>query len=293
MATNVTYKNNSLTSFNSGTKVLKTAGKYMEDDVTITTSAGSAGTPTATKGSVSNHSVTVTPSVTNTTGYITGGTKTGTGVTITASELVSGTKSITQNGTGIDVVNYASVDVSVASMLEVRMTVGGSDPNITLTPNKTFAEAKSVLDAGGELRILDSNENALEGTYQYYPSTNPPKIWLSYYRINPNLDGHSYVYYYNWTSTGVAFIALEEMIGASNEFVITFTKDTNDDWTPDCTFDDAYEAFEAGKTVVGTTGNSNDGVVFEYDSNNSIIHYTILQNYSGVDGNGIGAVTYE
>ena len=74
---------------------------------------GTAGTPTATKGTVSNHTINVTPSVTNTTGYITGGTKTGTAVSVSASELVSGTKTISANGTGIDVTNYASVDVSL------------------------------------------------------------------------------------------------------------------------------------------------------------------------------------
>lgn len=78
-----------------------------------TVTAGTAGTPTATKGTVSNHSVTVTPSVTNTTGYITGGTITGTGVSVSASELVSGTLSITDNGTA-DVTNYANIDVNVA-----------------------------------------------------------------------------------------------------------------------------------------------------------------------------------
>lgn len=77
-----------------------------------TVTAGTAGTPTATKGTVSNHSVTVTPSVTNTTGYITGGTITGTGVSVSASELVSGTLSVTDNGTA-DVTNYANVDVNV------------------------------------------------------------------------------------------------------------------------------------------------------------------------------------
>ena len=41
--------------------------------------AGSAGTPTAAKSAVNNHALTVTPSVTNTAGYISGGTKTGTG----------------------------------------------------------------------------------------------------------------------------------------------------------------------------------------------------------------------
>ena len=75
--------------------------------------SGTAGTPSASKGTVTNHAVTVTPSVTNQTGWITGATKTGTGVSVSASELVSGTKSITENGTGIDVTNYASVDVDV------------------------------------------------------------------------------------------------------------------------------------------------------------------------------------
>ena len=75
---------------------------------------GQAGTPVATKGAVSNHSVTITPSVTNTTGYITGGTLTGTSVSVTASELVSGKKEITANGDNIDVANYATVKVAVS-----------------------------------------------------------------------------------------------------------------------------------------------------------------------------------
>lgn len=72
--------------------------------------SGTAGTPSATKGTVSNHSISVTPSVTNTTGYITGSTKTGTAVSISASELVSGTLNIASSGTK-DVTNYASVSV--------------------------------------------------------------------------------------------------------------------------------------------------------------------------------------
>ena len=82
--------------------------------------SGTAGTPTATKGTVSNHSVSVTPSVTNTTGYITGGTKTGTAVTVTAEELASGTKIITSNGEGIDVVGYLDIDVNVTPTLQSK-----------------------------------------------------------------------------------------------------------------------------------------------------------------------------
>lgn len=75
---------------------------------------GTAGTPTATKGSVSNHTISVTPSVTNTTGYITGSTKTGTAVTVSASELVSGSETKTENGI-YNVTNLAELVVNVSS----------------------------------------------------------------------------------------------------------------------------------------------------------------------------------
>lgn len=72
----------------SGATVTVPAGIY-DSAATKSVASGTAGTPTATKSAVSNHSVTVTPSVTNTAGYISGGTKTGTAVTVTASELIS------------------------------------------------------------------------------------------------------------------------------------------------------------------------------------------------------------
>ena len=96
----------------SGATVTVPAGYYAVQ-MSKSVAPGTEGTPTATKGSVSNHAVSVTPSVTNTTGYITGGTKTGTAVSVSASELVSGTLSITENGT-TDVTNYASVNVNVS-----------------------------------------------------------------------------------------------------------------------------------------------------------------------------------
>ena len=82
-------------------------------EVTVALPAGTAGTPTATKGTVSNHSVSVTPSVTNTAGMIPGGTINGTAVTVSASELVSGSETKTANGT-YDVTNLASLIVNVS-----------------------------------------------------------------------------------------------------------------------------------------------------------------------------------
>lgn len=111
---------------------------------TVTVSAmpaGTAGTPSASKGSVSNHAISVTPSVTNSTGYITGGTKYGTAVSVSASELVSGNKSITSNGTNIDVTNYATVSVSVSGgTVNVQDNKGASPSTsqVIVTPDNGY-----------------------------------------------------------------------------------------------------------------------------------------------------------
>ena len=232
MSTTVRYKGNTLATAENQTKVLKTAGKYMEDDVTITdvsqgapvlqtksvtpsetaqavtadtgydgleevdvaavsstyvgtgitrrsssdltvsgatvnvpagyyasqgskaVASGTEGTPTATKGTVSNHSVTVTPSVTNTAGYIQGGTKTGTGVSVTASELVSGNKSITENGTNIDVTDYETVSVNVSGGGGSSYTPVVSQ-EFTVSTTSTSAQNIGTIQAGSSAYTSD------------------------------------------------------------------------------------------------------------------------------------------
>ena len=101
----------------SGATVNVPAGLY-SSAASKSVASGTAGTPTASNGAVSNNSVTVTPSVANTTGYITGGTKTGAGVKVSASELVSGNKALTPSETaqsGIDVTNFKTASVGAIS----------------------------------------------------------------------------------------------------------------------------------------------------------------------------------
>lgn len=94
----------------SGATVTAPAG-YYSASASKTIPNGSA-TPSATKGAVSNHSVIVTPSVIRTAGYVAAGTSSGTGVTVSASELVSGSQTLSDNGT-YDVTNLAEVVVAI------------------------------------------------------------------------------------------------------------------------------------------------------------------------------------
>lgn len=136
---------------------------YYASQASKAVASGTAGTPTATKGTVSNHSISVTPSVTNSTGWITGSTKTGTAVSVSASELVSGTKSITENGTGIDVTDYASVDVDVASG-------GASLVSVTITANSNANSHCFILvNNGGLLKQIAPSTSSTTYRIPDYP----------------------------------------------------------------------------------------------------------------------------
>lgn len=126
----------------SGTYTVDSAGtKNVINYASASVPSGTAGTPTANKGSVNDHSITITPSVTNTTGFITGSTKIGTAVNIKASDLVSGTLNITTNSS-FDVTNYATASVNVASE---TYTLTKSGNSIILTGSN--GTTSSVIDS--------------------------------------------------------------------------------------------------------------------------------------------------
>lgn len=192
---------------------------YYSADASKTVASGSAGTPVATKGTVSNHAVNVTPSVMNTTGYITGGTKTGTAVTVSASELDSGTKSITANGNSQDVVGYASVNVNVpnsySSTDEGKVVSNGalvSQTSATYTENDTYdttlVDEVTVNVSGGvtEPTPLDVDFVDYDGTL-LYTYTAADFANLSALPANPSHTGLT-AQGWNWTlADAQAFVA--------------------------------------------------------------------------------------
>lgn len=191
----------------SGDTVTAPAG-YYASAASKSVASGTAGTPTATKSSVSNHSVSITPSVTNQTGYITGSTKTGTAVTVSASELVSGSETKTENGT-FDVTNLAElvVNVSGTSVKTATGTFTGNgtrtiDVSCTFEPDIVYVNSDPGTTASSGTVAFIIVRGMMTGTrYRNNSTTN------SHYAIpgiaNMNSSGSSYSWRATYsTSTG-------------------------------------------------------------------------------------------
>ena len=135
-----TLEDKTVTPSTSQQVITPTGSNYYLNSVTVDAMpSGTEGTPTATKGTVSNHSISVTPSVTNSVGYISGGTHNGTAVTVSASELVSGSQTVTENDT-YDVTNLATLVVNVSG--------GGSTVAVGTKTTTLSASASSISFTG-------------------------------------------------------------------------------------------------------------------------------------------------
>lgn len=202
-----------------GATVTAPAGHYASD-ASKAVASGTAGTPTATKGPVSNHAVTVTPSVTNTTGYIEGGTKTGTGVSVAASELVSGLQTLSRNGS-FDVTNLAEIVTRFPDAFDFESGTFSPDSDV-VTYNIPFTRTHSrmpffamVVDATG---TYDSTQN----TSAYMCYHNYLQSWNALFKMasSTNVYGfthiayrttngstlifNQYPFYYSYTNTGTS-----------------------------------------------------------------------------------------
>ena len=159
----------------SGATVTVPAGLYSAQ-ATKTVASGTEGTPIATKGTVNNHSISVTPSVTNTAGYISGSTKTGTTVTVSASELVSGSETKTENGT-YDVTNLAELIVNIPN----------TSKNVQIVQGTTRTSSSTLTAIGASLTVSKT------GTYDVYWSAARSSTSSSYtFATRLYIDGTAY-----------------------------------------------------------------------------------------------------
>ena len=156
------------TSLTSTGQVVHVPAGYYASAASRGVANGTAGTPTASKGAVNNHSVDVTPSVTNTTGWINGSTITGTPVTVSASELVSGSQTVTVNGT-YDVTNLAEMVVNVS---------GGPALPASWSYYEVTA-ASSAANAAACRSLLLSGHTATADHIYYFFCLSPKSGWVT------------------------------------------------------------------------------------------------------------------
>ena len=231
----------------SGDTVTISSGYYVET-VNKSVASGSAGTPSASKGTVSNHSISVTPSVTNTTGYISGGTKTGTAVTVTASELASGNKEITSNGTSIDVVGYSTVSVDVQPSLQSKTGINPSTSSQTISPDSGYYGLSSVqINAMPTMTLPTSASSSSSGTSK---ATIGRSTSAQYINIPTGYNGTASYYTISATPNGSATtpattITANPTITVSSSGLITATASASQNITP---------TISAGYVSSGTAG---------------------------------------
>lgn len=237
---------NDITKF--GNTVTIPSGYYSEG-YTIAIARGSAGTPSATKSTVSNHSISVTPSVTNTTGYIEGETKTGTAVTVTASELASGNKEITSNGTDIDVIGYSTVSVAVPeASLQAKTGINPTTSSQTIIADSGYDGLSSVqINAMPTMTLPTSASSSSSGTSkatigrstsaQYINIPTGYNGTASYYTISATPNGS--------TTTPATTITANPTITVSSSGLITATTSASQNITP---------TVSAGYVSSGTAG---------------------------------------
>lgn len=232
----------------SGGTVNSPAGYYAEA-ASKSVASGTAGTPSASKGTVSNHSVSVTPSVTNTTGYITGGTITGTAVTVSASELVSGNKEITANGTNIDVADYSTVSVAVpGANLQSKTGINPTTSSQTIQADSGYDGLSSVqINAMPTMTLPTSASSSSSGTSKATISRSTSNQYIniptgyngtaSYYLISATPNG---------TATAPSSISGTSATVSTGTNTLTLTKTVS--VTPNVS--------TAGYISAGTAGNS-------------------------------------
>ncbi len=274
----------------SGATVTVPSG-YYSAQASKAVSSGTAGTPTATKGTVSNHSVSVTPSVTNTEGYISGGTKTGTAVTVSASELVSGSETKTTNGT-YDVTNLAEVvvdvqgggssGVQVATLTSTPYSTGSlsftgmlgqptsfvivsvNDIATSSTPHVASVVFDGTTFHGQTISNTNNEQVSYVGSGVFNPSYNNGTLVISASSVEfATSNTYKLVYTYNGSSSNIDTKEVQVGSGATS---ITFTGLEAEPDYFSCIFKSYFNTSSGYQRVIVVANDGSDTYGMEMDS---------------------------
>lgn len=256
---------------------------------TFVVPSGTAGTPTATKGTVSNHSVSVTPSVTNSGGYITGGTKTGTAVTVSASELVSGTYTVDSSGTK-DVTNYASASVPAGTAGTPSASKGAvSNHSVSVTPSVTNTSGYITGSTKTGTAVTVSASELVSGTYSvtssgtkdvtnYASASVPSGTEGTPTATKGTVSNHSISVTPSVTNTGGYITG-----GTKTGTAVTVSASELVSGSQTVTINDTYDVTNLAELVVDVSGGSVTWVT-EYDGNVTIVadspNYAVINNWT-------------
>lgn len=274
------------------------------DYETLVIPSGTAGTPTATKGTVSNHAVSVTPSVTNTEGFISSGTKTGTAVSVAASELVSGTLSITSSGTK-DVTNYASASVAAGSATASATKGSVSNHSVTVTPSVTrTAGWVTAGSANGTAVTVTASELASGNKEITANGTNIDVVGYSTVSVNVSGGGSEVQVGYSDVvdiPSATSTISFTELSGEPTSFIVYYFNDlTIPSGTPYKIAALVYDGTDIHGQTITNTSNAQvtyDGSSFSKSYSNGTLTlsstgayfqpgtYSIVYTYGGTSGN--------
>lgn len=246
--------------------------------------SGTEGTPTATKGAVSSHSVTVTPSVTNVAGYISGGTHTGTGVTVSASELVSGSQTVTQNGT-VDCTNLAEIVVDVSggggSTIQVgtkTATLSAAASSISFTglsgsPTSFVVTSSADVSTGGTMAAAVAYDGTsvfgMDVTSQAEADTGFTKSYssgtLTITATTASFQANTYklVYTYNGSSSDIHTADVQVGSGATS---ITFSGLSGNPLYWSCVFKSSFSTSSGYQRVIAVANDSSSTYGLAFDS---------------------------
>ena len=188
MSTTVSYKGSTIATVNNNTKTLKTAGKYMEGDVTLVDV--SAASPTIQSLNITPSNVQQTFNAVGVDGY----------KPVTVAAAAVGSKNITANGTynasGEDLLGYSSVTVGVEDSTFI-VTLSYNDQTEMWEPDCTWAELSSAV-SNHKTIVCEINNN--DG--DYYVATGSGFYGDNlYYSVYSNYWGHWWTYIFD--DTGV------------------------------------------------------------------------------------------